>query len=225
MKDNRKASTRPPERRGMSKSQIREERRLRSKIRARRKRSILMFFGILLAVLFIASLVLSPNTNSKDINPKGINTAGHISIDPNDGRKELEIGVGFDGEYSTNPPTSGPHWNGSETPFGIPSPARWGVYDYEIIPEILIQNLEVGGIGIHYYCPEGCNNIVSQLNDLIPVDSSQYIMSPHSYMPKKIAITAWRHHILLDNVDIEKIKLFIEEYQDRAPQTIKYNLY
>ena len=48
MKDNRKASTRPPERRGMSKSQIREERRLRSKIRARRKRSILMFFGILL---------------------------------------------------------------------------------------------------------------------------------------------------------------------------------
>ena len=66
MKDNRKASKRPPERRGMSKSQIREERRLRSKSRARKKRSVIMFFGILLAVLFIASLVLSPNTNSKD---------------------------------------------------------------------------------------------------------------------------------------------------------------
>jgi len=225
MKENRKASTRPPERRGMSKAQIREERRERSKNRARKKRSILMFFGILLAVLFIASLVLSPNTNSNNSNPKGINTSGHLPLDPNDGRKELEIGVGYQGEYSTNPPTSGPHWNGPETPFGIPSPARWGIYDYEIIPEILIQNLEFGGIGLHYYCPEECPEIVSELEDIIPVDSSQYIMSPHSYMPKKIAITAWRHHLLLDNVDIEKIKLFIDEYQDRGPQMIRYNLY
>ena len=89
----------------------------------------------------------------------------------------------------------------------------------------MIQNLEVGGIGFHYYCPEECPEIVSELRDIIPIDSSQYIMSPHSYMPKKIAITAWRHHLLLDNVDIEKIKLFIDEYQDRGPQTIRYNLY
>ena len=87
MKDYRKASTRPPERRGMSKAQIREERRERSKNRARKKRSILMTFGILLAVLFIASLVMSPNTNSNDSNPKGINTSGHLPLDPNDGRK------------------------------------------------------------------------------------------------------------------------------------------
>ena len=225
MKENRKASTRPPERRGMSKAQIREERRERSKNRARKKRSIIMFFAILLAILFIASLVLSPNTNSNNSNPKGINTSGHLPLAPNDGRKELETGVGYQGEYSTNPPTSGPHWNAPETPFGIPSPARWGIYDYEIIPEILIQNLEVGGIGLHYYCPEECPEIVSELKDIIPIDSAQYIMSPHSYMPKKIAITAWRHHLLLDNVDIEKIKLFIDEYQDRGPQTIRYNLY
>ena len=39
--------------------------------------------------------------------------------------------------YPSYPPTSGPHW---------PRPAPWGVYDFEIAPEVYVHNLEHGGI-------------------------------------------------------------------------------
>jgi hypothetical protein len=44
-------------------------------------------------------------------------------------------------------------------------------------------------------------------------------------LPSKIAITAWRHHIYLDEVDVEEILKFIDEYQDRAPEQVYQNQY
>jgi hypothetical protein len=91
--------------------------------------------------------------------------------------------------------------------------------------EILIHNLEHGGIGFHYDCEEECPEIVAALDDLMPQNPSQYIMSPYQGLPSKIAITAWRHHIYLDEVDAEEILKFIEEYQDRAPEQVYQNQY
>jgi len=39
-------------------------------------------------------------------------------------------------------------------------------------------------------------------------------------MPSKITITAWRHHMYLDEFDEELILQFIDEYQDRAPESV-----
>jgi hypothetical protein len=50
-------------------------------------------------------------------------------------------------------------------------------------------------------------------------------MSPYPGLPSKIAITSWRHHIYLDEVDVDEIRKFIDEYQDRAPEQVYQNQY
>ena len=218
----RKATTRPDSRRGMTKGQIREERRERSRARARRKRSIITFAGVLFAIVFITALVVPQNTNLGS-GGGGVNTGGHIPLDPDDGRAHIENNTDRGGPYSVVPATSGPHWFGANTAAAVPAPARWGRY-VEVLPdEVLIHNLEHGGIGFHYDCEDGCPEIVKALDDLIPRNPVQYIMSPYPGMPSKIAITAWRHHLYLDEVDEEQIKRFIEEYQDRAPESVQSN--
>jgi hypothetical protein len=184
-----------------------------------------MFGGIVFAIVFIAALVVTPNFGAQNSGGGGVNTGGHIALDPDDGRGHIEGNVPNTDAYSVIPATSGPHWAGSTTPVGVPSPARWGRYDGVLPDEVLIHNLEHGGIGLHYDCAEGCPDIVKALDDIIPRNPSQYIMSPYPGLPSKIAITAWRHHLYLDEVDTEEIRRFIDEYQDRAPESVQQNQY
>jgi len=222
----RVATTRPESRRGMTKGQIREERRGRSRGRARRKRSILMFGGVIFALVFILALVF-PNFNRNNTGGglRGVNTGGFIDIDVDYGAPHIPGNAYFTDGYPVVPATSGPHWAGRTTPANISSPARWGVYEQAIPDEVLLHNLEHGGIGIHYDCEGGCPEIVQALDDIIPRNTAQFIMSPYVNMPKKITITAWRHHLYLDEVDEDLIRKFIDEYQDRAPESVPTNLY
>ena len=155
----------------------------------------------------------------------GVNTGGHIELDPDDGREHIDDNAPYSGTYSVVPATSGPHWAGATTSVGIPSPARWGRYQGVLPDEVLVHNLEHGGIGFHYDCETECPEIVKALDDILPNDPSQFIMSPYSGLPSRIAITAWRHHLYLDEVDVEAIIRFINEYQDRAPESFKQNQY
>lgn len=183
-----------------------------------------MFGGIIFAIVFIAALVVSPNLNTQQSSGSGgLNTGGHIELDPNDGRGHIEGNVASGGPYSVVPATSGAHWFGPTTNGGIPAPARWGRYDTILPDEVLIHNLEHGGIGLHYSCFDDCPDVIAALDDILPRSPSQYIMSPYPNMPSKIAITSWRHHLYLDEVDTEQILEFIEEYKDRAPESVPQN--
>ena len=224
----RVATTRPESRRGMTRGQIREERRVRSKVRARRKRAVLMFGGSILAIVFISALVLSPNLTPRSSSSlQGLNEGGFVEIDVDDGAVHIPGNGPNTLGYSVTPATSGPHWAGPTTSFGVPAPARWGTYEQGIPDEILLHNLEHGGIGMHYNCDDRCPEIVQALDDIIPRNPSQFIMSPYRNIPGdfRIAITAWRHHLYMDEVDVDQIREFIGEYQDRAPESVRGNLY
>lgn len=176
---------------------------------------------------FAAPAKSTPEAESAQISAAddlGVNSGGHIEIDPDDGRGHIFVSTPYQGTYSVVPATSGPHWSGRATPAGVPSPARWGRYESVLPDEVLIHNLEHGGIGIHYDCNGGCPEIVKALNDILPLNPSQYIMSPYTGLPSKIAITAWRHHLYLDEVNVEEIRRFINEYQDRAPESVPQNM-
>jgi len=144
---------------------------------------------------------------------------------PDDGRAHLPAGVPHSG-YSTTPATSGPHWSTAPVngaPHG--APARWGIYTVVLPDEVLVHNLEHGGIGLHYNCPAGCPEVVSALTALVPPGASQFIASPYPGAPAKVVATAWRRLLLLDAVDSERIKQFIAAYQDKAPESIKVDLF
>ena len=229
----RVATTRPASRRGKTKSQIRSERRQRSQSRKKRRRTFYIAGGSVLAVVFILSLTLSPGLGGSGATHTGeggnINFGGPVPIDTDDGRLHIPVGQRGTG-YSVIPPTSGPHWigpdawtlsNGEE----VDAPADWGIYDVPLPNEVLIHNLEHGGIGLHYNCPEGCDAIVEALEDFVPRSRAQFILAPYPNMEPTIAITAWRHHLHLEEIDEEQILDFIDAYQDRAPESVPSNLY
>ncbi len=227
----RVASTRPASRRGMTKSQIRAERRQRSQSRKKRRRTFYLAGGSLLAIVFILSLTLSPglgggHTGGATHTGEGgsLNTGGPVPLDPDRGNAHIAPGVAGTG-YATRPATSGPHWFASETPVGVPAPARWGIYDEPLPDEVLVHNLEHGGIGIHYDCPDGCDELIEQLEDLIPRNRAQFILSPYTGIGngERIALTAWRHHLFTDEFDEELFLDFIDAYQDRAPESVPGN--
>ena len=121
--------------------------------------------------------------------------------------------------YNSVPATSGWH-------YGQPlSPVRWGIHSEFLADEYRLHNLEHGGIGIHYNCPAGCIETVQQLTDLAPRGFSQFIISPYTQMGSKIAITAWRHILYLDEFDEVQLSEFIDEYLDRAPESVPGNLF
>ena len=180
-----------------------------------------MFGGIIFALVFISALVLSPNlTPTRTGGGGGVNTGGFIELDVTDGAAHIPGNLANPFGYSFVPATSGPHWAGATTPAGVPAPAPWGQYRQILPDEVLVHNLEHGGIGLHYDCEGGCPEIVQALDDIIPRNPSQFILSPYVNMPKKIAITAWRHHLYLDEFDEDLIRRFIDEYQDRGLESV-----
>lgn len=144
---------------------------------------------------------------------------------PDAGRLHVAVGQPHS-PYTTTPATSGPHWSTTPAP-GAPhgAPARWGIYSEVLPDEVLVHNLEHGGIGLHYNCPSGCPEIVAALSALVPPGASQFIVSPYPGAPARVAVTAWRRLMLLDTADSERIKTFISNYQDKAPESIKVNLF
>jgi hypothetical protein len=147
-----------------------------------------------------------------------------VPRDPDNGAEHIlptERGSG----YSVKPATSGQHWLSPATPAGVPAPANWGIYRFELPDEVLVHNMEHGGIGIHYDCPDGCAGLQAQLEEIVPSNPSQLIVSPYSGMETKIAITAWRRHLFLDEFDAEKISQFIATYKDKAPESVQGNMF
>ncbi|MBZ0306537.1 MAG: DUF3105 domain-containing protein [Anaerolineae bacterium] len=107
--------------------------------------------------------------------------------------------------WDTRPPTSGPH---------APTIANWGIHD-ETVPEwYQVHNLEDGGVILHYNCPEGCPEIVEELEDIVEeVGRERIILQPYPEMDSKIAVTAWTRLLTLEEVDRNQILAFVNDYR------------
>ena len=190
---------------------------------------VYMTGGSMLAVVFILSLTIGPGlVNNRDTTGGNLNTGGPVPVDPNDGAQHIAPGTSGSG-YSVTPATSGPHWFAEDVLTlgngrSVNAPADWGKYDYPLPNEVLVHNLEHGGIGFHYdpeLCGDTCDELVAQFDEVRP--RTQYIISPYSGLEKKIAITAWRHHLFLDEFDRAQVEEFIDEYLDQAPESVPFN--
>ena len=116
--------------------------------------------------------------------------------------------------YNSVPATSGWHYN-------LPlAPVRWGVHDEFIEEEYRLHNLEHGGIGIHYDCPDGCSELVGQLSALVrrarDEDDLKVLLSPYPGMETRIALTSWTFIDRLDEFDEDRIVDFILAHESSA---------
>ena len=156
----------------------------------------------LMAFIFIASL-FAP-TLSPFIGGPGGGDAGERIEDIGGGNMHIGREESHD-PYNSVPATSGWHYSDAG------APRRWGVHDEVLPDEVLVHNLEHAGVGIHYNCPEGCDDLITQLAE-ITRDSPKVIMSPYPDMDSTIALTAWNYLDKLDAFDETRILLFIEDH-------------
>ncbi len=119
--------------------------------------------------------------------------------------------------YNSVPATSGWH-------LGQPlAPAPWGVHSEVLEDEVLIHNLEHGGIGVHYDCPDGCDALVEQLRELVQTAADRggkVILSPYPGMDSTISLTAWTFIDQFDVFDEDRIRDFVgaHESSPNAPE-------
>ena len=195
-----------------------------------------MYRSIALSILFALVLACGGDSDSVldssrvDGNALSVDgqsgKSGEVALQPDLGRDHIRTGGKFSG-YATSPATSGFHWGVTaptvDAPFG--APVRWGNYNTEISDEALVHNLEHGGIGLHYNCPSGCADLEAQLIGMAPTGFSQFVISPYSNMERKIAVTAWRRILFLDEFDQAAIRGFINAYLDHAPESVPGNMF
>jgi hypothetical protein len=134
---------------------------------------------------------------------------------PDRGRQHIEAGTAI--PYEEYPPTSGSHW---------PVFARWGVYTEPIPDEVLVHNLEHGGIVLAYNCPTPCPDVVRQLPELFEsLPRSKFghvkvVIAPNPRLKTRFALLAWTRLDEFERLDRERVLRFVQAWQDKGPEDI-----
>ena len=204
-----------------SSSQIRADRRGRQQ-RKKRTRNYFIYIGVgLIAFLLIASLFATSlpfdfsGGSSQAVDEQGQSIGiKQEGVKGGVGGLHFEPGEALPSDYTSKPATSGYHYSGIN--LDIPdtlkqAPVPWRIYNTPISDEVLVHNLEHGGVGIHYNCPEGCPALVESLTEIVGT-KQKVLVSPYPDMDNKIALTAWEYLDVLDVLDKERIELFIETH-------------
>ena len=186
--------------------------------RRQRRRQLLRvaaFIGIsVIAILFIASLFAGVLPIS--IGGGGGDASGERVRDQ--GRDHINLGEDHP-PYNSTPATSGWHY---DIPF---APTQWGVYDQPIPDEVLVHNLEHGGVGIHYDCPDGCEQLAADLEEIaqeVLDNGGEVVMAPYPDMDTRITLTAWTYIDKLDEFDDQRVREFISAHMNSsvAPEAL-----
>jgi hypothetical protein len=123
---------------------------------------------------------------------------------PDMGNQHIAEGTRSPVAYNSTPPTSGPHYGGL---------ARWGIHSEPIPDELLVHNLEDGGVGIWYDCPDGCPELVSQLESVAERYHEGILLAPYPGMDSRIALTAWNRLDRFEEFDEDRLVRFIRAFR------------
>ena len=194
------------EQRRTAREQRREVERRAAALRRRQRTLIWSGVGAVIAVGVFALLAWSGGLGQQAATVMG------RKIEAPPGERVREVGnphipVGTKGTgYSSNPPTSGEHY-GSE--------AKWDVYTQPVPDELVIHNLEHGGIWISYKDPND-TELAAKLAQVARRYSTKVIVTPRPQNDTPIAVAAWGRLLKLQTFDEQKIVAFINAYRGKV---------
>jgi hypothetical protein len=197
----------------------RREKALWAEQRARKKqtrRNLLIGAGILGAVAVMAIVVIASGAlNAPAPSPVAAAgstsaTCGNIQSFPEQSRDHIKPNQPHPA-YSSNPPTSGSHWD---------TPQDWGIYTSQQVQEQLVHNLEHGGIIIQYNDLSPAE--IQTLTNLVQRDSHHVVLAPYPGLSSgtKVALTAWTHLQTCTGVDENAIYAFVNAFRDKGPELV-----
>lgn len=190
-----------------------EERRAQQQ---RRQRQLAVGAGVLgmallLALAVVATGVLNPPAAKPVAQAAALTaTCSDIQTFPTQSRDHIQPNQPHP-PYSSNPPTSGWHWD---------TPQDWGIYTTPQVQEQLVHNLEHGGIVVQY------NDLTTldaqRLTDFVKQDDHHVILAPYPGLPKdvRVAFTAWDHLQTCNGVDASALRSFINAFRDKGPEQV-----
>jgi hypothetical protein len=114
------------------------------------------------------------------------------------------VGAETDVEYTSDPPTSGPHQAG---------PAVQGVVDDAIPRPVQVGILE-GGSVLLQHDPDLQGN---DLADLEALGGPGVVVAPNPDLPALVVATAWTYKRTCDAVDVAALREFVEERSGKGP--------
>lgn len=181
-----------------------EEKQSRVEAAIRRKMMRRIFWGVLIAVLLGVAVWGAVSYSRR----KAESQPGRFI--ENQGQEH--VGPGHQHVYNSNPPTSGWHYS---------QPADWGAYREELPDEVLIHNLEHGGIQISYK-PSISEDLRAKLEKFYEVHGRKIIVAPREKNDTDIALAAWNR---LDKFSVaeysdERIERFIKAFRNRGPEFV-----
>ena len=156
----------------------------------------------------IVALLAGGYLLARSIGPSSREQPGVFMADQ--GREHVALGTAFN--YNSNPPTSGPHHV---------NPAEWGVYSEEIPDQVLIHNLEHGGIWIAYKPGIG-PAVAARLDAIAKEFGRKVIMAPRSANDADIALAAWNYLDKFSQTEFseERVRKFIQAHINRGPEFV-----
>ena len=140
--------------------------------------------------------------------PTVINTSQRTSLPgevfPSQGNTHIVDGD-TSADYNSSPPTSGPHWE---------TMANWGSYDFVVPDQVLLHNLEDGGV-ILWYALGSREENQTHIRQLEEVASGfeRVIIAPREDLEASFVATAWERMQLFSNVDQAAMRAFIEAFE------------
>ena len=194
------------EQRRTAREQRREAERRAAALRRRQRTLIWSGVGAVIAVGVFALLAWSGGLGQQAATVMG------RKVEAPPGERVREVGnphipVGTKGTgYSSNPPTSGEHY-GSE--------AKWDVYTQPVPDELVIHNLEHGGIWISYKDPND-TELAAKLAQVARRYSTKVIVTPRPQNDAPLAVAAWGRLLKLQTFDEQKIVAFINAYRGKV---------
>ena len=110
-------------------------------------------------------------------------------------------------DYSTTPPTSGPHW-------GTPEWADCGIHEAQVPDERIVHNMEHGQVVISYNLPDEEDAArLLEVAEGLPDMESWTVVRPYDKIEEgTVAVTAWGVMDIVQGVDEDRIKQFYTEY-------------
>jgi hypothetical protein len=193
---------------------------------------VMGWVGLILTIVFVGLIVVgivaAVNTGAVDEVvdefERGFNEGLVESVDEaaagctpverhaSNGRSHVDGPNASSASYSSDPPTSGPHFE---------IPAEPGFYTTPVEPQTLVHNLEHGQIVI-WYAPDTEQHVVDQLELLTSQQPLATVATPYENVPAGSAfvLTAWRHSQACDLPSQQVFDAFRRQLQGQGPEPI-----
>lgn len=191
-------ATEATKRRRLTPTQARAARRERKNRRNRMKKMLALGAVAAISSLFLIALFIPSNFGSSNSGPVPDGPGTRFD---DQGQTHIDVGDSH-ASYNSSPPTSGWHFR---------DPAAWGIKDKPLPPERFVHNMEHGGVILHYNCPDGCEDEVTQMAEIVR-RTDETILMPNPDMESRFAVTAWNWLATMEAYDDSQVKDFVRSH-------------